>query len=366
MSHCRKAQVTIFLTNHCNLRCLYCYDAVKSSKEQLHSKINMDFVKRGVLDFFDLHNSREIRFFANGEPTLEFTLMKQIKDWASELSRNKCKFELQTNGFFPISVAEWISKNLNIVWISCDGPADIQNYNRPTIGGKSSSDIVERNIKFLANSPVVLGCRITITKKNVERQCELVDYFSKLGVKVIMSDPMFVPVGGDYSSNIYIKEAPGLMKYAKKFLIAKKYAEEKGLFYGSILTANFDEETKYACRACLPCPHLTTDGYVSACDMACNGTSSKMSDLIYGKYNADKDKIEYNKKKIKILQSRTSNNMPNCQKCSALKYCAGACLGEALNETGSIFGIKPKVCRTIRYLAKRMPLGKGLYPYLHP
>jgi len=100
--------------------------------------------------------------------------------------------------------------------------------------------------------------------------------------------------------------------------------------------------------------------------MAYTGADPKMRELVYGKYLAAEDRIEYDQEAIERIQSRKASEMPHCQDCEVLYNCAGACLGEAVNETGSMFGIKPKGCEAIRFLAKRMPLNKSLYPYLHP
>jgi radical SAM protein with 4Fe4S-binding SPASM domain len=100
--------------------------------------------------------------------------------------------------------------------------------------------------------------------------------------------------------------------------------------------------------------------------MAYSGSNSKMKDLIYGRYIAEQKRIHYDNESIERIKSRTASNMSDCQKCEILYNCAGACLGEALNETGSMFGIKEDVCDTIRYLAKHVPLNQGMFPYIHP
>lgn len=364
MAHCRKRQLTVFVNNRCNLGCRYCYDGANDLICTKKKTIDLNFVKCGIIDFFKSYSSRQIRFFANGEPTLELDLIKKIIKFALSKDQN-CTFELQTNGFFSENIAKWIGKNINIVWISCDGIPEVQNYYRPTKIRGVTSSIVKNNIKFLSNQDLILGCRATIGKKNVKKQIEMIDYFDSLGVKVVMSDPMFASVEA-CNSDFSKKESPDLMTYAKEFLRAREYAISKGIFYGSILTVNFDEKTEYACRACIPYPHLTIEGYVSSCDMATDIDNKKMSVLIYGKYDKKRKKIIYNDEALKFIKSRKASNMTQCKDCEVLYNCAGACVGEALNETGSIYGIKPEVCRAIRYLAKRMPLNEGLYPYLHP
>ena len=67
MAHCRKTQLSIFLTYRCNLKCIYCY---VGEKKQYRTTIDYQFVQRAILDFFQKYSSREIRFFATGEPTL--------------------------------------------------------------------------------------------------------------------------------------------------------------------------------------------------------------------------------------------------------------------------------------------------------
>lgn len=364
MSHCRKTQLSIFLNNKCNLSCKYCYDGANRSFNKKRQVIDINFVKKGISDYFKNYTSREIRLFGNGEPTIEFDLMKAIVKFA-KTKDSRSTFELQTNGFFSENIAKWIGKHMSVVWVSCDGFPEIQNYYRPVVNGEESSVVVERNIKYLSSLPITLGCRVTIGKKNINQQVEIIDYFNSLGIKAVMSDPMFASVN-DCNSSFSKTESPDLLNYAKHYLKARKYAEKLGIFYGSILTVNFDEETECACRACIPYPHLTIDGYVSACDMASDVLNKKMSALIYGKFDKIKNNIIYYEDKINIIKSRKGSNMTACKKCEVLKNCAGGCLGEALNETGSMFGIKPEACKAIKYLAKRMPLNMGRYPYLHP
>jgi uncharacterized protein len=355
MAHCRKQQVSFLLTNQCNLNCDYCYI---NKRDTPAKRIDLNFAVRGMEDFFSSNNSRWIRFFGEGEPTVEFSLMKKIYESAHEFAGNKLKVELQTNGLFSEEVTKWISEHVDIVWVSHDGP-HAHDIHRRTIGGQPSSPTIERNIKRLAqNENLVVGIRSTITGFNVNNQAELVDFFGAMGVKTVAADPLFVKVGSEPNDKI------DLMEFAQNFLIAKKKAEERDIFYNSILSCNFDEKTKIACRACTPCPHLTPDGFVSACDMATSG-DSVLKPFIYGKYAAEKNRIEYYPEKIKMLQSRNTDNLVKCKNCAVLYNCAGGCLGETLNECSDLFATRKDFCSAVQYLAKNMKRNAGLYPYLH-
>jgi radical SAM protein with 4Fe4S-binding SPASM domain len=155
--------------------------------------------------------------------------------------------------------------------------------------------------------------------------------------------------------------------YVDNYAKAYQYAKQKGVFYGSFLGCNFDERSCTHCRSCTPVPHLTSDGYISACDMALFGENANHMDVfIYGKWDATSNSIVFNDEKMRYLQSRTVKNMPQCTGCSVFDNCAGYCLGEVVNETGNIFGQKSYICEAIRLLSKIVDMNEGCYPHLHP
>jgi uncharacterized protein len=364
MAHYRKQCISFFMTTKCNLACSYCYVGKRIQDGQA---IDLEFAKQGIRDFFVRSKSRHIRFYGAGEPTLELEKIRAIREFAFELAGDSLKVEIQTNGFFPANVATWLANNMDIIWISLDGPPDIQDMLRPTVGGGKTSEVVERNIAVLLNQRAkpLVGVRATITPSNLYRQIEMIEYFCGLGITAVFSDPVFPPVETDSAQvkKLYLDEN-FMMEYAREFLHARKRAKELGVFYGSILTVNFDEKTEYFCRACLPNPHLTTDGFVSCCDMAFLGNA--LPGLIYGRFDPTTGTVIYDQSKITAIRSRKASKLAECQGCEVLYHCAGTCLGEGINETGRLLGVKKDYCEAIRFLSKHMPLGGRLYPYLHP
>lgn len=353
MAHCRKRCLTVLLTDDCNLKCKYCYCGEEHEKRS----INVDFVKCAIRDFKRQEGELFIRFFGNGEPTLEFAKMKEIHAYARTLDNN-AKFELQTNGAFNEEIKEWVGENIDIVWISYDGTTEVNNFYRVNKNNNTVSHIVEENIKYLNGKVKELGVRATIGEMNIYKQDEIIDKMEELGVKYIYSDLMFANV----ENKLYYEKEIEPMEYAKEFLKARKYAESKNIFYGSFFTINFDEKTNISCRACIPMPHLTVDEYVSCCDMGYS--EGKLDELIYGKYDANKDEIIYDYDKIRKIKARTVDNLKECNDCEVKYYCAGGCIGEAINENGTIYSIKSKNCEAIKYLANELLLKE--IPVLHP
>ncbi len=372
MPHSHKQMISFFLTTKCNLRCVYCYNC-RERNELDEKSLPLKIAKAGLDEFFANNKSRHIRFYGPGEPTQEFKLMREITDYARQKGGGNVIAELQTNGAFSPMIREWILNNLNIVWVSFDGPPDIQNKQRPFPNSKPSSPIIEENIRWLYNNKgnrnLMVGARVTMTSLNIHRQIEMVDYFEGLGIKYIWTDPEFpavdkIPVCDDKEKLEQYKFNMDL--YVTHFIEAHKYAKEKNVFYGSFLTCNFDGETKTHCRACTPVPHLTPDGYVSACDLVVLGRNSNhMSGFIYGKWDEQKKQFEYYPERLKAMQNRTTDNIPHCKNCIAKSYCGGYCLGEVMNETGILNGQKPIACKAIRTLFKELGTSEK-FDYLHP
>ena len=365
MAHVNKQMISFFVTNSCNLDCSYCY-INRDKTERRNQRLYLDFAKAGIDDFFAQNSSRHIRFFGAGEPTVEFELIKHIYDYAHKKAGEVLTAEIQTNGVFSKKVADWLVKNVDIVWISSDGPPDIQDYYRFTINKSPTSGILAKNIRYLVeNGRGMTGIRSTITERTIDRQKDIIDYFSSLGIRYIWSDPIFSAVGEKTNYQSF-----DFMLYAENFLEAREYAERMGVFYGSFLACNFDEESNYNCRACTPVPHLTTDGYVSACDMALFGklrsSEQHMAPFIFGKWDEKTKKITYFEDRIRNLRRRKAENMLGCKGCPALKHCAGYCLGEVTNETGDMFGKKSIVCDSIVYLYSIMRNDLRKYEYFHP
>lgn len=369
MSHEKKRMITFFITNKCNLACTYCVnDTANVCKEQ---SIDINFAKKGLEDFFinkpELFgfNNNHIRFYAVGEPTTKMDLVKEITEYAKSIRKDKLFVELQTNGMFNKSSADWIAKNVNEVWASIDGPSSIQNKYRPAKDGSESSNIVENNIKYLKNQGIFVGVRPTINSDTVTKQKELIDYFQGLGIDWIYAEPMFSSVKQTGESITDKITAIDLKVFVKEFIEAHNYAKNKGIHYGNFFTMNFDEPCNYGCRSCLPMPQLTPDGYVSSCDLAYSGKTA-LNDFIFGKYDKESNIINYFPEKIAKIRTRHVSQIPECTACEVKDNCGGGCAGLAYYATGKLQGTVPEFCESIKYLANHMERNTGKIEHQHP
>jgi len=275
---------------------------------------------------------------------------------------------------FNGEVRQWLLDNVNIIWFSFDGEPTIHDANRPCNDGSPSSPFLENNIKWLIenteNRQLIIGARVTVTNDTVKKQIQIVEYLSSLGIRYIWNDPLFPEVGEkpvcDDTDKLNSFEFD-MDAYVDGYIKAFKYANERGVFYGSFLTCNFDGACDKHCRACTPTPHFTTDGYVSACDLVTFGENAHHMDcFVYGKWNETTQSFEFNEQKIQALKERRTINMTHCRSCDVKNQCGGYCLGEVMNESGSLLGQKPTTCKAIRRIAKEIGFPQNPYKYLHP
>lgn len=356
------------MSSTCNLNCTYCYiPHWGNTVEPCDRTIDLEFAVAGMKEFFSWAPEPNIRFFAAGEPTVGFQRMAEIVEEGRKLAGDRLNVELQTNGYFNGRIADWVSDNIDILWISSDGPPEYQDAQRPSVSGAASSPTVERNIKrFAAHPTMQFGCRATFMSDNFDRQKEVLDYFRSLGVKYVCGAPAYSSTVNDHTP------VPTLVRFAQEFVPAFFYAQEIGMFYQTHLMVNFDEEVDCYCRACTTpvCPQLTSDGYVSCCDWACFGEkylNGVLSQLIYGKWDREKKEIVYFPERKADIERRNVEHLAegDCKDCPILRNCAGGCIGKVMVRSNGLHKMDPNWCQATRYLADHLPRNQGLYPVNH-
>lgn len=383
MPHYNKKMISFFLTTKCNLCCRYCYNSKERSRIKEYF-LPLEIAKAGIDWYFLQSESRHIRFYGPGEPTQAFGSMVNITEYA-KFSRNggdRVTVEIQTNGVFNSEAREWLLNNANIIWISFDGMPEIQDYYRPLnpiyyshFSSDRTSEIIDGNVKWLidntASQKLMVGARATITNKNLHMQKEMVDYFESIGIRNIWTDPIFYAVDDKPVNDNSEKRGTiqfDINTYVDNYVAAYKYAKSKGMFYGSFLAVNFDGESCYHCRSCSPlsAPHLTPDGYISACDMIVLGRNAfHMDPFIVGKWNDSSRNFDIYQDKVEALGNRKSTNMQHCAVCPVKLHCGGYCLGEVQNETGDYYSQIPEKCNAIKRLFNLVGNGYS-YEYMHP
>ncbi len=324
-SQISSSKLHIFPTTQCNASCIYCY----ARPNEYNYKLDVEIAKKAV-DLVATTNSLEICFHGGGEPLIEKELISEIIEYAKKKCNN-VKIILQSNGIMNKATRRWVLKNTDYLIISCDGPPEIQNKQRPLKNGSESSPIVEKTIRFFVKHNMAFHVMCTITAYSVLRMDEIVNYFRKLGVKIIGMNPVIKKK--EYGVDLDL--------FAKYFLKARIWADSHGLL---LLSPQMFPSTQGKPQGCgfsniMFC--LTPDGFVSNCYET---VSSKVGhrEFIYGRFNGSA--FKFDQKKIAWMKKRRVENLSYCRNCLLRWTCAGGCAAHSLRLTGDIFKQPKKKC----------------------
>lgn len=140
--------VTLWLTDRCNLRCKYCYENDTHSIHDMTSEIAcqaVNFMKKQLF----ITNEKILKvFFHGGEPLLNYEVIPQIIEMinASINSKVKIIYGITTNGtIINDNIIDYLTANINKLSVSLDGSKETHDKYRVTSTGHS---VYEEAIKF--------------------------------------------------------------------------------------------------------------------------------------------------------------------------------------------------------------------------
>ena len=144
--------LSIAISNKCNLRCKYCHANAGESNEQLDIgaiKSSIDY----LIDRCNQSSSKlaRIQFAGGGEPTLHMDIIEEAVSYLRERCREHRfipEVGMATNGMYNEQVADKVIEFFNGVSLSLDGPKDIMDLQRPSANGSSSYDTVYSTAKY--------------------------------------------------------------------------------------------------------------------------------------------------------------------------------------------------------------------------
>jgi uncharacterized protein len=324
--------IKVSLTSDCNLKCIYCCYNGGKSKEH----IDTDFVKE-VIDYV-IKNEPEkkpIIYFSGGEPTMEIGKIKEICGYVkSKMKKKSYSFIIASNGLFSEKNDKWLLKNMDSIVISFDGLPEIQNVTRPLKNGNKSSEIVQSKIKRLVQKQKPPKTYSVITRYNVEKQTEIVNYLYRLGIKIMAFLPL-KPFGRSINKNLGFNRDI----FIENFLRAKEIAED----YGILLKANYlnvNEVLGNSCRIGSSL-QLSEGGELINCQFLKDyllATKSSFDAYSIGYYDKKNKKLVINNKKnAELMSNRNVLTIPECHECFAKWLCGSGCPLKALKDFGDMY-----------------------------
>ena len=176
--------LTISPTEGCNFRCKYCYESHDNLNITNEVKENIIiFVRNNIHKYTNLHVS-----WFGGEPLLS---LKTVQDMSKEFmkicnfNRRKYSSTMTTNGYLLDidTFKTLLDCKINLFQISIDGIKTTHDYQRPTVTGKTTFDLIVKNlleIKKLRERNFHIVIRSNVTKEIFNDLDEYIDLISSI------------------------------------------------------------------------------------------------------------------------------------------------------------------------------------------
>lgn len=322
-------QISIPVTDNCNLRCQYCYfragdeDKRRSqSKEEIKCYVDAYLRRIGNYKVRNKENYIDVSIAGGGEPTVEFDTFQYAISYCEEVFPKEGltpRFSMPTNGVYGQRVREFIADHFYQVSLSMDGPQFIQDKHRPLKNGDSSFKWVYDTAKYFYDCKLPYAFRATVSAYSVNYLKEILDFFNKeFPGKMVGLEPMNL-----FGRAIGNKELlpPDEAEYSERLLEAYDYAYSKNIPIRTAGTGKFDQLRTVFCGAVgIPNWTITTEGRITSC------TRDNLPDVFsFGKYDERKKEIWIDEDKIRTLRDMNVFHYPECQDCFCKYNCAGDC-----------------------------------------
>jgi len=331
--------LTIHVGMDCNLDCVYCFSRIKKTGnweiegfpdlKMIRGIIQKIAEKRGINQ-----NRLTVVYHGSGEPTLHW---RQLVNSHNAIIATAEKHGLQvftyisTNGYLKDVQLDWLSENINLIGISCDGPADIQNKQRT----QNIHDFpeLERICERLSQRGGHFEIRATITPETCSKQLAIVKYFVD---QCMASNVRFEPVYLAGENGFKEEHADAFLN---SFLLGREYAKKKGadLSYAGV---RLNELHGTYCDVLRNTIRLTADGLFRNC--FCFMTVSETN--IIGRYKTEQSPLEISPD-ISQLKNNASRIPYVCKDCINVFHCSRSCPDFCLFNKDQIGMAEPDVFR---------------------
>lgn len=340
----KPTEVTLFLTNECNLRCSYCYASAGEHRGMLPvstALASVELVARNALEAGQ--SEFRVSFHGGGEPTLAWQTLTASVERAEALARASglnVTFNLASNGVIPSSKVDWLVRHFHDFSISYDGPTWIHDRHRRTPSGSGSAQTVEATLRHLDSHSARYGVRVTVTQESVAFLPEIVsNLLERFSPAAVHFEPLFSH-GRAQARGL---SAPDARAFVAGFREARTLVERHGLdlYYSGART---ELVTDTFCGAADGSFNVTPEGLLTSCFEVCHEGDELAASFFYGRSNAQGG-FDIDRGRLATIAAHTVRERPECEGCFCRWHCAGDCI--AKNMIADRHGSSMKAARCL-------------------
>jgi uncharacterized protein len=266
----------------------------------------------------------DISFHGGGEPTLNWTILKNVIEKGQERCAQKnlkLTSSICTNGTLNEQKTAWLAEHMSSIVISFDGPPAVQNVQRPLQNGSPSFDRVARTVDQLRslNKPFVF--RMTATETMQDRLCDSYAFLAeRFQPRAICVEPLFV-CGRCANTDIVRPDPKVFIDQLEKIIKLAPQIGVRMTYSGGRLNYLSD----HFCGAAGENFFVSPRGEVTSCVEISDYDDPRSRQFIYGAYNFAKHQFEFDLERFANLEKFCVSSKPECSDCFAKWHCAGDC-----------------------------------------
>lgn len=316
----------LHVAHDCNMKCEYCFASQGDFKGE--KKLMSAEIGKKAIDFLIKNSGNrrnlEVDFFG-GEPLMNFTVVKEIVDYARGLEKEHDKnfrFTLTTNCLLlNDEIIDYLNENMSNVVLSLDGRREVNDRMRPSINDKGSYDIIVPKIKRFIEKrgDKDYYIRGTFTSYNLDFANDVKDFY-KNGFKKVSIEPVVTDERASYA--IRKEHLERILKEYEN--LSKDYIDivrkdPDFMFFHFMIDLNQGPcVIKRAVGCGAGCEYLavTPDGDLYPCHQFVGETGFNIGNVEEG------IKREHIRSEFK---SSNVFNKSECRDCWARFYCSGGC-----------------------------------------
>lgn len=351
------------VTTGCNLGCTYCYKedlsrpggAATLSPQRARAAVDLLIRESG--------GRRRINLtFFGGEPLTNRGLIAETVAYAEERAAAVGKtvdFSLTTNGtLLDDDVVAFLDAHRFAVTVSMDGPAEIHDRNRLTVGGKGTYAVVaERARRLLAayrSRPV--GARVTVAAGGTDVEA----IHRHLKDDIGFAEVGFAPVTAGLAAGHRLDSGETRAVFDGLTALARRYRDEALMGrdigfsnMGQLMTALHEGTSKLVpCGAGVALLAVDTDGRLALCHRFVGAEAAGLPACGDVETGIDRRSV------AAFVDRAVDRAERECGGCPARSLCAGGCYHEAYARFGDPLRRTEHYCDLMR---EWVDLGIGIY-----
>jgi uncharacterized protein len=153
--------------------------------------MDLRLLDEAIRQSFHTHHVKVVFEWTGGEPFLAgIDFYKQVVKSQRKHANKKFTNTVQTSGYlFNKELIDFFVKNDFHISVTIDGTKDIHDFNRPTATGKPSLQTILNNRNYVVKKQGSCGAIVTITKRNIGKEGQILDFYHSLSINYFHSNP---------------------------------------------------------------------------------------------------------------------------------------------------------------------------------